>query len=877
MIRTDGNRSLQRMWFAKKKLAQIIEMDIPAKAAILDGFLIKVNQQDDITGGFIMAPMGLRVYCSKDTGVFCCNADFWGGIIKPGVPLALIDANLGDYARVMTLNEYAVPSVLKQSGDYIKNRLYQDAETGEKFYADSATEMTGPAYEYSISRIDPYVYGLPGSPDWTTAIFFTSSPLTYYWSATNCRPVSFPLYDSEGGVLTVSVRNLRNKEAELPKTYEMQIQGYQGNGSALTRRGWSHEQEKNNIASNVTFNLPSHIVRSVLTFQGPLLNKIPNSFDISLATVFEGNWDIWDLLSEEEQKAQKLMDSRLRWVPSSAVFANILPELLSEMQMSSISYSSVVGSYAYSLDKAEGMTLLTAMFTIPGTSCDIVEGENRKWRVYYTLYQDGPDLQNPELGRTVSTVTADQILGVLDLLYLESHPGKGFTEIGYTNPVEFAAFPSIFRSVPPDYVPGDSVDLSDVKFDMHTQRSYANIFTIFGAHLAYPNSRSVSRCRSDSIMFHGPDGVYSWTRQYGIKADGTCRLIKFGTTGLEIVPCSMPQEILYTVAEKNVLDITNEIEIFKRDSRPDTPIIQLYCGAPTPSPATVSSAAANIYYKEIDLYNARRALSEIYNSDAYNNGDFTGAVDLEILCTEEIASLAMLTAMYNNLVASQVYPETPPNPYSTGTDDYELYEAAVVLVEAARTALPAYQADLLAKQEALALAKANVYAATYRAIGVRPNITYAGNDLFICVCEKVNAEVLTGSIDKAEVVNVYTGSPFTGWEPVPQFTAGKLLHIRPVSLTESGVVLLGVCEIIIPDSNVPVRHAALLDTTKTNSEWILLAQVPVKYNARDIWDITLYGNGPYVKMLQDYLSRPQTVSQYIREDYVAENTVEQSL
>jgi len=46
MIVCDGDRSLKRKWFARKKLASIIEMDIPAAAVKFDGFVIRVRQID---------------------------------------------------------------------------------------------------------------------------------------------------------------------------------------------------------------------------------------------------------------------------------------------------------------------------------------------------------------------------------------------------------------------------------------------------------------------------------------------------------------------------------------------------------------------------------------------------------------------------------------------------------------------------------------------------------------------------------------------------------------------------------------------------------------------------------------------------------------
>jgi len=78
MIRTDGDRSLKRKWFAKKKLAEIIDMDIPAKAYQYEGFLYKVQQlSDEVNGGFIKAPMGVVVMLSSPEGVKIAVSDSW--------------------------------------------------------------------------------------------------------------------------------------------------------------------------------------------------------------------------------------------------------------------------------------------------------------------------------------------------------------------------------------------------------------------------------------------------------------------------------------------------------------------------------------------------------------------------------------------------------------------------------------------------------------------------------------------------------------------------------------------------------------------------------------------------------------------------------
>jgi len=85
MITFDGDRSLKRRWFAKKKLAAIKEMDIPSACPVWDGFRFKVWQLGDIDGGRVTAPMGAVVACSTQDGIKIAVADYWAGGFNPGV------------------------------------------------------------------------------------------------------------------------------------------------------------------------------------------------------------------------------------------------------------------------------------------------------------------------------------------------------------------------------------------------------------------------------------------------------------------------------------------------------------------------------------------------------------------------------------------------------------------------------------------------------------------------------------------------------------------------------------------------------------------------------------------------------------------------
>lgn len=71
MITADGERSLKRLPQAKKALALIEMLDLPAKASITEGFRYRVWQLDggELSGGRVVAPLGALVLYSSGTAI----------------------------------------------------------------------------------------------------------------------------------------------------------------------------------------------------------------------------------------------------------------------------------------------------------------------------------------------------------------------------------------------------------------------------------------------------------------------------------------------------------------------------------------------------------------------------------------------------------------------------------------------------------------------------------------------------------------------------------------------------------------------------------------------------------------------------------------
>lgn len=89
-ITVDGERSRKRLPVAKRALANIVDMWLPAKASMYEGFKYKVWQMDggELTGGWIVAPFGIFVTLADAGGLkqFVCD-----GAECAAAPIAPVD------------------------------------------------------------------------------------------------------------------------------------------------------------------------------------------------------------------------------------------------------------------------------------------------------------------------------------------------------------------------------------------------------------------------------------------------------------------------------------------------------------------------------------------------------------------------------------------------------------------------------------------------------------------------------------------------------------------------------------------------------------------------------------------------------------------
>ena len=185
MIRFDGDRSLKRKWFAKKKLEQIKEMDIPASAPIWDGFQFKVWQLGDIDGGSVKAPMGAVVLCSSPSGIKIAVADYWAGGFTSYTDYHMVYKDSpGDVVTLLSYNLVAEEDMVTAGVEIVKFRpeitaSYIGLDDGETIGTETVL-----AQDYSP---------LPGIMPYKTAEgFWLSSSAKFYIDFNNNGTQDFP-------------------------------------------------------------------------------------------------------------------------------------------------------------------------------------------------------------------------------------------------------------------------------------------------------------------------------------------------------------------------------------------------------------------------------------------------------------------------------------------------------------------------------------------------------------------------------------------------------------------------------------------------------------------------------------------------------------
>lgn len=133
----------------------------------------------------------------------------------------------------------------------------------------------------------------------------------------------------------------------------------------------------------------------------------------------------------------------------------------------------------------------------------------------------------------------------------------------------------------------------------------------------------------------------------------------------------------------------------------------------------------------------------------------------------------------------------------------------------------------------------------------RPDITYAGNFMYLCVCTKDGTTVADQTTG---IKGVYYGSPFSGWTQLPP---APLVHVRPVKVTQNEIVLLGVLKVYNSETMKDEYFFAHFE----DGAWKQHGKLNVEITGQARWAACTFGEGGIVKDLSSYLTQPQILMQ----------------
>jgi len=164
----------------------------------------------------------------------------------------------------------------------------------------------------------------------------------------------------------------------------------------------------------------------------------------------------------------------------------------------------------------------------------------------------------------------------------------------------------------------------------------------------------------------------------------------------------------------------------------------------------------------------------------------------------------------------------------------------------------------------ISIAALNVPTEVENEDGVRPEITYAGvfetGNLYLCVCNKV----------KEQIKAVYYGSPFVAWTKLPGVADGlTLVHARPVSVTPTNILLIGVIKETVLVEDVPTDYYCFASLQWSVDEegiastnlWNKMGRLPFVVGDADNLQVGLYGDDGRAAALANYLSPPPILPQ----------------
>jgi hypothetical protein len=158
-IYVDGERSRQRLGFAKSLLNKLKMLGLRSKKLLYDGFLYRV---DVLAPGLdkiaVTAPMGAAVVCSQPSGMKLMTADYWLTGLTPGRDVYVVDNTVSSGTEYTAISNNAV----------LPNAKFVPRAT-------TSPLVVSPYTDYPDHVPTPALYSFPSEAFWVTV---SASPAT---------------------------------------------------------------------------------------------------------------------------------------------------------------------------------------------------------------------------------------------------------------------------------------------------------------------------------------------------------------------------------------------------------------------------------------------------------------------------------------------------------------------------------------------------------------------------------------------------------------------------------------------------------------------------------------------------------------------------
>jgi hypothetical protein len=328
-IYVDGERSRQRLGFAKSMLNKIKAMGLRTKKLIYDGFLYRV---DNIAPGLskiaVTAPMGAAVICSQSSGIKLFTADYWLGGFSGG-------------------RDVYVSNLEPSEADLNYHIMTNVAVPATKCLPNAETISPDEVNYYPATNPQPQISG-----------FATSE---FFWVSVSLEPTQTPY----------------------PPTafsqYETFLNFYQSSGNTAKRIGISYEGHTYAVQKMCAQRLASTGVRTAEHYLGWYLHTVPpvGAQEWLVCSMFTGNelgmdHTVYTLNTAATGVPSDLYDLLVQVVPSPGAAS--------------------VGTYVFADSAAAQPTVLHCVFAISSyldTNYYNANPSMVPWRLFYSIYTLG--------------------------------------------------------------------------------------------------------------------------------------------------------------------------------------------------------------------------------------------------------------------------------------------------------------------------------------------------------------------------------------------------------------------------------------------------------------------------------------------------------